>query len=75
MQHKIVDQGDSNYPLPYRLREEIMKLCNVVMVTSITADDTSNEDDDLIYVGEYPDIARTSKTDYMKSLRVRRLHQ
>ncbi|MGA9845820.1 MAG: hypothetical protein WBQ25_26260 [Nitrososphaeraceae archaeon] len=52
-----------------------MKLCNVVMVTSITADDTSNEDDDLIYVGEYPDIARTSKTDYMKSLRVRRLHQ
>jgi hypothetical protein len=35
--------------------------------------DNSHEDDDLIYAGEYLDIARTSKTDYTKRLRVRQL--
>lgn len=48
--------------------------CNIiVMVTSITAKDKSHEDDDLIYAGEYLDIAGTTKTDYTKRLRVRRL--
>ncbi|MGC2599536.1 MAG: hypothetical protein WA395_15565 [Nitrososphaeraceae archaeon] len=43
------------------------------MVTSITAEDNCHEDDDLIYAGEYLDIAGTTKTDYPKRLRVRRL--
>ena len=43
------------------------------MVTSITTKDKSHEDDDLIYAGEYLDIVRTSKTNYTKTLRVRRL--
>lgn len=43
------------------------------MVTSITAENNSHEDDDLIYTGEYLDIWRTQKTDYMKRLRIRRL--
>ncbi|MFZ0327666.1 MAG: hypothetical protein WBP64_21265 [Nitrososphaeraceae archaeon] len=31
------------------------------MVTPITVEDKPHEDDDLIYAGEYLDIARTSK--------------
>jgi len=52
---------------------DILKLCSViVMVTSITVDDKSHGDDDLIYAGEYLNIAKTPKTDYMKRLKVRR---
>jgi hypothetical protein len=51
----------------------IMNLCSVVMVTSITTEDNSHEDDELIYAGEYLDIANTPKTDYMKGLKARRL--
>jgi hypothetical protein len=43
------------------------------MVTPITVEDKPHEDDDLIYADEYLDIARTSKSDYAKRLRVRRL--
>jgi hypothetical protein len=43
------------------------------MVTSITAEDNSHEDNDLIYAGEYLDIARTPKSDYEKRPGVRRL--
>ena len=52
----------------------ILKLCSViVMVTPITVEDKPYEDDDLIYADEYLDIARTSKSDYAKMPRVRRL--
>jgi len=52
---------------------DILKICRVVMVTSNTAEDNSHEDDDLIYAGEYLTIAKTSKTNYTKGPRVRRL--
>ena len=53
---------------------DILKLCSViVMVTPVTVEDTLQEDGDLIYAGEYLDIAGTPKNDYTKSLRVRRL--
>lgn len=43
------------------------------MVSYITTEDNSHEDDDLIYADEYLNITRTQKTDYMKRLRIRRL--
>lgn len=43
------------------------------MVTPITVEEKPHEDDDLIYADEYLDITRTSKNDYAKGLRVRRL--
>ena len=52
---------------------EILKLCSVVMVTSITAEDNSQEYDDLTCAGEYLDIVKTPITGYTKRLRVRRL--
>lgn len=53
---------------------DMLKPCNVIaMVTPITVDDKPNEDDDLIYAGEYVDITRTPKTYYTKRLRARRL--
>ena len=52
----------------------ILKLCSViVMVTPVTVEDKFQEDGDLIYAGEYLDIAGTPKSDYTKRLRVRRL--
>ena len=52
----------------------ILKLYSViVMVTPVTVDDKLQEDYDLIYPGEYLDIAGTPKSDYTKWLRVRRL--
>ena len=52
----------------------ILKLYSViVVVTPVTVDDKLQEDDDLIYAGEYLDIAGTPKSDYTKMLRVRRL--
>ena len=52
----------------------ILKLCSViVMVTPVTVQDKFQEDGDLIYAGEYLDIAGTPKSDYTKRLRVRRL--
>jgi hypothetical protein len=52
----------------------ILKLCSViVMVTPVTIEDKFQEDGDLIYAGEYLDIAGTPKSDYTKRLRVRRL--
>ena len=52
---------------------DILKLCSVVMLTSITAEDNSQEDDDLIYAGEYLNIAKSPKTDYTNRLKARRL--
>lgn len=53
---------------------DILKLCSgIVMVTPFTAEDKPQEDDDLIYAGEYLDIVGIPKTDYAKRLRVRRL--
>ena len=53
---------------------DILKLCSViVVVTPVTVEDKLQEDGDLIYAGEYLDIAETSKSDYAKRLRVRRL--
>ena len=43
------------------------------MVSYITAEDNSHEDDDLIYADECLDNRRTQKIDYMKRLRIRRL--
>ena len=43
------------------------------MVVIMSARDKPQEVDDLIYAGEYLDIAGTPKTDYTKRLRVRRL--
>jgi len=43
------------------------------MVTPFTVEDKFQEDDDLIYAGEYLDIAETPKRYYTKRLRVRRL--
>ena len=52
----------------------ILKLCSViVMVTPVTVEDKFQEDGDLIYAGEYLDLAETPKSDYTKRLRVRRL--
>ena len=52
----------------------ILKLCSViVMVTPVTVQDKFQEDGDLIYAGEYLDIAGTPNGDYTKKLRVRRL--
>ena len=52
----------------------ILKLCSViVMVTPVTIEDKFQEDGDLIYAGEYLDIAGTPNGDYTKRLRVRRL--
>ena len=52
----------------------ILKLCSViVMVTPVTVEDKLQEDGDLIYAGEYLDIAGTPNGDYTKKLRVRRL--
>ena len=52
----------------------ILKLYSViVVVTPVTVDDKLQEDDDLIYAGEYLDIAGTPKSDYTNRLRVRRL--
>jgi hypothetical protein len=52
----------------------ILNLCSViVMVTPVTVENKIQEDGDLIYAGEYLDIAGTSKSDYTKRLRVRRL--
>lgn len=45
----------------------------IAMITSIAAEDKSDEDGDLIYAGEYLNIEKTPKTDYTKRLRVRRL--
>ena len=48
---------------------DILSLCSViVMVTPITVEDNPHEDDDLIYAGEYLDIAGTPKSDYAKRL-------
>jgi hypothetical protein len=53
---------------------DILKLRSViVMVTPFTVQDKFQEDGDLIYAGEYLDIAGTSKSDYTKRLRARRL--
>ena len=53
---------------------DILKLCSViVVVTPVTVEDKLQEDGDLIYAGEYLDIAETPKSDYAKRLRVRRL--
>lgn len=59
---------------------DILKLCSViVMVTPVTVEDTLQEDGDLIYAGEYLDIAGTKKrlhegaksqTTYLSSLQV-----
>jgi hypothetical protein len=43
------------------------------MVSYITTEDNSHEDDDLSYADEYLNITRTQKTDYMKRLIIRRL--
>jgi hypothetical protein len=52
----------------------ILKLCSViVMVAPVTVEDTLQEDGDLIYAGEYLDIAGTPNGDYTKRLRARRL--
>ena len=52
----------------------ILKLCSdIVMVTPVTVQDKFQEDGDLIYAGEYLDIAGTPNGDYTKRLRVRRL--
>jgi hypothetical protein len=52
---------------------DILKLCSgIVMVTGFTAEDKPQEDDDLIYAGEYLDIVGIPKSDYAKRLRVRR---
>jgi hypothetical protein len=48
-------------------------ICSVIiMLPHIPAEDSSHEDDNLIYADEYLDIAR-SQTGYMKRLRIRRL--
>jgi hypothetical protein len=53
---------------------DILKLCSViVVVTPVTVEDKLQEDGDLIYAGEYLDIAETPKSDYAMRLRVRRL--
>jgi hypothetical protein len=53
---------------------DILKLCSViVVVTPVTVEDKLQEDGDLIYAGEYLDIAETPKSDCAKRLRVRRL--
>ena len=53
---------------------DILKLRSViVMVTPVTVQDKLQEDGDLIYAGEYLDIVGTSKSDYTKRLRPRRL--
>lgn len=53
---------------------DILKLYSViVVVTPVTVEDKLQEDGDLIYAGEYLDIAETPKSDYAKRLRVRRL--
>jgi hypothetical protein len=53
---------------------DILKLCSViVMVTPVTAEDKFQEDGDLIYAGEFLEIAGTPNGDYTKKLRVRRL--
>ena len=53
---------------------DILKLCSViVMVTPVTIEDKFQENGDLIYAGEYLDIAGTPKSNYTKRLRVRRL--
>jgi hypothetical protein len=53
---------------------DILKLFSViVVVTPVTVEDKVQEDGDLIYAGEYLDIAETPKSDYAKRLRVRRL--
>jgi hypothetical protein len=49
-----------------------IKLCNVVMITSITAEDKPCEDGDLIYADKYRNDADL-KTDYMNGLKARRL--
>jgi hypothetical protein len=43
------------------------------MVTPVTVGDKFLEDGDLIFVGEYLDLAGTPNGDYTKRLRVRRL--
>jgi hypothetical protein len=53
-----------------------MKLSSVItMVTPVTAvtGDKSQEDEELVYAGEYLDIVGTPKSDYTKNLRARRL--
>jgi hypothetical protein len=53
---------------------DILKPCSViVVVTPVTVEDKLQEDGDLIYAGEYLDIAETPKSDYAMRLRVRRL--
>ena len=53
---------------------DILKPCSViVMVTPVTVEDKSQEDSDLIYAGEYLNIAGTPNGDYTKRLRPRRL--
>jgi hypothetical protein len=42
------------------------------MVTHLTGD-KSQEDDELVYAGEYLDIVGIPKSDYTKNLRARRL--
>ena len=51
---------------------DILKLRSV-MITSVTSEDKSKEDDDLFYAREYLDINIIPKSEYAKRLRVRRL--
>jgi hypothetical protein len=44
-----------------------------LIVVVISTEDKPQEVDDLIYAGEYMDIARTLKSDYAKRLKARRL--
>ena len=44
-----------------------------IIVVVISAEGNPQEDGDLIYAGEYLDIAGTPNGDYTKELRVRRL--
>ena len=74
--HLLADSEDNGLYITY-----ILKLCSViVMVTPVTVEDKFQQDGDLIYAGEYLDIARNSQwrlheetksqTTYLSSLQV-----